>query len=558
MESNSNRDVSDDEALMAVKSPNQATAAAMGPGGSQAAYLATDANPLGLDDPPFPVAPKPWRWIRNCLLVVLSISVLASALVMTETRNRKQLLAQAEEKRLQASVQSRISLLQAWLDAQQTASKRLSDSEVFRLFVADLAFLEDPTRLSRSLQEQWPYFHQLIGDFARQNGLLRATVIRQDGVVLLSTEGPKLAIPTILSELRSAPPGWSMLPLPIRRLDEGRSTFAIDILIPLPPVQSDHAAAETGSTFLILTSPVETFAETLLAETKVDASSEIVALLQWQDDRAHTFTFSTGGIERIENPSLGNERFKAPIEFSQFDPDGSIFATAIPLVNTPWSIYHAADAKEVLAPIKAYMIAAIGLSIIVAFAIASALLATWWRQGRDHHLQLVRLYKAQAYNNDQQRRFLQTITRSIGDWMTVSAADGRLIYANPAFAAACATSERSILGKTWQDLVDEPVDVSHAHGCLVDLIDDAAFARMVVGGEHRIVSAQTFDLKSEQEAGAGTVRVIRDHTVTAIERQRRLQSIVQTIDAFVHAVELRDAFLVGHTHRLRSHAIAIG
>jgi len=558
MEPSGNREVSGDKASQAIRTSPETNSFGVDPVASVAVSPTTDANPLGLKDLPFPAAPNPWHWIGGGTIVVLAISIVAAILVMTAARDKEQTLLQAEERRLQESVHSRVNLLRTWLDAQQMASRRLSKSQVFRLFVTDLAAQEAPAPLPRPLQDQRPYFRQLLGDFVEQNGLMRATVLREDGSVLLSTPGPTLTVSTLLAQLESAAPGWTILPLPIRALDDGEWSFAIDIVIPLSPIQSQTGTAEKSSTFLVLTSPIDVIAADLLSDAEAEIDGETVALLQWRDNSIQQFDFSTGILDQRADVSLLEARPGTPIKFSRFDADGSLFATAAPLPGTPWAIYHAVDAEKTLASVQTFIMAAIGLSAISVFALATTLLGSWWRQGRNHHLEIVQLYKAQAQNVDRQRRFLQATTRSIGDWLTVSSSDGRLIYANAAFVAACAAPEQMVLGRKWQDLIAEPREVKYSQGCLTDLIDESPFTQMVIGDQQRIVSTRSFDLKAEDETSAGTVRVIRDHTLIASERQRRLQAMTQTIDAFVHAVELRDAFLVGHTHRLRNHAIAMG
>jgi len=178
MEPSGNREVSGDKASQAIRTSPETNSFGVDPVASVAVSPTTDANPLGLKDLPFPAAPNPWHWIGGGTIVVLAISIVAAILVMTAARDKEQTLLQAEERRLQESVHSRVNLLRTWLDAQQMASRRLSKSQVFRLFVTDLAAQEAPAPLPRPLQDQRPYFRQLLGDFVEQNGLMRATVRR--------------------------------------------------------------------------------------------------------------------------------------------------------------------------------------------------------------------------------------------------------------------------------------------------------------------------------------------------------------------------------------------
>ncbi len=519
----------------------------------------TDDDPLGLDDPAPPATPDPWRWIGLCTFVLLSIALLATMLVTTAARDKRTTLLEAEERRLQESVRGRVNMLQTWLQAQHAASRRLVNSQVFRLFVTELALQNGGAPLPRSLRDQRPYFRQLVTDFTRQNELLRAAVLRDDGRILLGGPGPAFDVRELLSEVGRAPAGWKLRPSPIRSIGIGDPTFVVDILMPLPPVQAGDEPGTKPRIFLVLTSPIERAAVEALSNPVAAPSDEPITLLQRRDGEIERFGLVSGRLERRESltPEVINPG--QPIPFDRYGSDAeAVYGFGLPLAGTPWSLHHAVDAGKALAPVRTFVAAAAGLSTIVVIALAASFAAAWWRRGRDHHFELLGLYRAQASNLDRRQRFLQAITRSIGDWLTVSAPDGRLIYANPAFASVLPGTSAPVLGKTWNELVAEAPGEDDAAAGLADLVRDAPFTRIALGDEHRIVSIQSFDLKSGAGDLEGTIRVVRDHTRTAAERRRYTRAIAQTVEAFVHAIELRDPFLVGHTHRVRRHVIAIG
>jgi HD-GYP domain-containing protein (c-di-GMP phosphodiesterase class II) len=518
----------------------------------------SDANPLCVEMPRHPSRPMPWQWIGAFIFVILSISMLATVLVTTAARDKKQTILRAEERRLQVSVDGRTKVLRTWLDSQHAASRRLSESEVFRLFISDLADQNTLAPLPRSLQDQRPYFRKLIRDFAQQNRMSRATIIREDGTILLSNSGPPLSISEILDHLKQAPAEWHMLPLPIRALDDEETVFVIDLLIPLPPVQHEGQAKDMKTTFLILTWPAEAIAVELLSD-RIDAINEDqVALLQRAGGQIEHFVLENGILEKKSEPLPERIDPNLPLDFARYGQDASVYAAGVPLTGSPWMIYHAVDARMLMAPVQNFIFAAITLAILIVLTLASTFFAAWWRKDRDHYQQLVKIHRTQSGNLEQQQRFLQAITRSIGDWITVSDKDDHLIYANPAFIAACSTSEKAVLGKRWQDVVAETPYVDELPSNLHDLMDSMPLTRISSGMDRHIVSIKTFALKNETAKPDGVIRVLRDHTTAANERRSRVEAIAQTIDAFVHAVERRDSFLVGHTHRVRSHAIAIG
>ena len=247
-----------------------------------------------------------------------------------------------------------------------------------------------------------------------------------------------------------------------------------------------------------------------------------------------------------------------PAVFARRYDDVPIYSLGEPVPDVPWTLYHTLDARTALSPVHDFIGAAAGFSAIAVLALTAAFSAFWWRQGRNHHRRLVDLYKAYAHEADRQRQFLQSVTTSIGDWLVVCSPCGDIIYANPAFEAATGRAKPLISGKAWGELIDESSETASFDGDLASLIDANTFKPVDIDGNRHVVSPHVSNLKAEDGSIQGTVHVVRDHTELFAERQRRLLATTQTVDAFVHAIELRDPFLLGHTRRLRAHAIAIG
>lgn len=513
----------------------------------------TDGNPLGLDDPPSPISPKPWRMVGLFAATLMAMGMLATVLVVTAARDKKVSLLKIEERRLLESVTGRAKTLETWLEAQRNKGRRLTESQVFRLFIADLALHEATSPLPRSLQDQRPYFQQLMSDFARQSELVRVAVLRRDGAILLSSPGPALPVTELLRQREASDDLSQPLLSSIRRTDEGENRLVVDATIPIPQAQTEETSAS-----LVLTLPIDKILDDVLSTNGADHSLETIALLQPEPDRAGLVQIAEDGLTLTTERPAKDLAPGMPLAFERRGDDLPVYSMGTSVKGLPWALYHALDARAVLAPVHHFVAIAAVLSAMAAIALTTAFLALMWRQQRNHHRDLVEIYKSHAQNVDRQRRFLQSITTSMDDWLTVSAPNGEIVYANPAFDAATATSKTLVPGSRWDDLVKRPSAVGNLHVDLTSLIDGDLFETVEIGGEHHIISSQVTNLLTEDGDSQGTVRVVRDHTDEVAERQKRLAAIGQTIDALVHAIELRDPFLLGHTRRLRCHAIAIG
>lgn len=520
---------------------------------------ATHGNPLGLHDLQSPRAPAARRWLGLFAFVLLMLAMLATVIVVTVARDKKASLLEAQERRLQESVHGRVKILDTWLKGQYATSRRLTDSQVFRLFITDLTLQERLLPLPRSLQDQRPYFRQLMADFARQNDLVRAMVLRADGATLLSSPGPALPVLDILQALETAEDGWKMQLSAIRRVDDRGGLLVVDAIVAIPKTQTETAEGQKPAAILVLTLPVESILDEVLTSQVPDLERERIMLLQRRGEATETFWRDRKGVIVVttDRPSDVIHPGMAAT-FGSRNADQEVYSLGEPLESVAWTLYQSLDARATLSPVHDFIKVAAVLSALAVIALTAVFSALWCRQGRNHHHHLVDLYKTHAHRSEQQRQFLESVTRSMGDWLSVSSPNGELIYTNPAFEAVIGRPERSVLGRTWDDLIKElPADRGTAHD-LVSLIDAERVDVVEIGAARYLVSPTVSDLKGDDGNVRGTVRVVRDHTELASERRRRLHGLAQTVDAFVHAIELRDPFLVGHTDRVRTHAIAIG
>jgi len=518
----------------------------------------THGNPLGLKDLPSPSSATTSHWLGLFAFILLSMSMLATLAIVTIARDKKISLLQMEERRLQESVSGRVGILQTWLDGHYSASKRLTESDVLKLFVADLIAKDLTLPLPRSLRDQRPYFQQLMIDFTKQNKLYRAAILRDDGAILLSSPGPALVNASLLAQLKSRNDEQEVILSPIRRLGDRTGSLVVDALTTFPRPQEETVPGDTPKAFLILTLPIEPILKSVLSKKHAEFESENISLIQQIEGRIDHLSMTAEGIEVRADLLPDNIQPGIPIAFGRRDDDVPVFSFGEPLKSAPWTLYHALDAREALSSVYDFVKVATILALMTVLSLTAGVIALWWRQERNHQRQLVNFYRTYARQADQQRQFLQAITTSMGDWITVSSPQGELVYTNPAFETASRLSSRRLLGRKWRDLVRQPSHTEVPRHELAGSIDGELFDVVELDGQQRIISTNTSDLRTNDGKIQGEITVVRDHTDMVKERQRRLSSLSQTVDAFVHAIELRDPFLLGHTERLRTHALAVG
>ncbi len=518
----------------------------------------TDGNPLGVEDLPPLSSPKRLRWLGLFAFILIAMGMAATLTVATIAKEKKSSLLHAEEKRLQQSVLGRVNVLKTWLEGQRSTSRRLTDSHVLRLFITDLTRQNLALPLPRSLRDQQPYFQQLMADFSRQHNLVRTTVLREDGAILMSSPGPALPVVDMLKQLHGMKADQEYLLSPIRRLEDQDGRLVVDATILFPKAQAEAEISGTSQAYLVLTLPVRPILERVLTSQNVDPESERIALFQEHNDAIDQLWMTAEGIELVSGSGAEDVITGKSIAFGRRDGDPPVYAMGEPINEIGWTLYHTIDARAALRPVHDFVRVAAVLSLMAVLALTGAFIALWSRQDSKHHRELADVYRAYAERADRQRQFLQSVTTSISDWLTVSSSEGEIIYANPAFATAVRRCGIDVSGQRWGKLVVETSLASSERDDFLDVMGSDPFDVVEIGGERRVISSTVSNLHTNDGAVHGTVRVVRDHTDMIAARTRRALSLVQTVDAFVHAIERRDPFLLGHTKRLRTHAIAMG
>lgn len=532
--------------------------------GSDAALTASplgdsaDIDPLAQKRLSPPNPPDRRRWLCLCIVVLMSIVMLATMLLVTATRDKKTSLLAAEQARLEESTSGREQVLETWLEGRISASRRLTESAVVRLFVGDLSAHKTGTPMPRSLLDQRPYFQQLLADFVRQHDLVRATVLGRDGRILLNSAGPALLVPDLLDQIRRMPDGWQRLVSPIRQIGDKNAAFVVDAVVPFPAVQAVDRAVTSPSTFLVLTLPISQVLTRILTATADNRTGESIYLLQQRLDQTEELFLDRQGLTKSTIFSQSDALPGKVIAFGRrAEHDGrQVYSEGKPIGDLAWTLVHAVEARFVLAPVHRFTLAATGMSALVVLTLALGFAALWWRRNNRHYRDMTQLHQSFTEQIDRQRRFLTAVTSSISDWLIVSAPDDHILYVNPALANALDQPRERIVGRLKND-VFSPRSILPADDELGGILDDHHYSVIDIDGRRHVVSCSVSDLKDQHGKVTGNVTVARDHTDLVDHRQRRMQAIKQTIDAFIHAVERRDPFLLGHTRRVRRHAIAV-
>jgi len=525
-----------------------------------------DDSPLGPDLPAADPPPRLGRFVAGSLLALVLVGGLAAILLSVTLAERRASLHATQSARLEALARGRAEVLATWLNGVIQLGRRLTESDLVRLFATEMALSQPGTPLVRSLVEQSPYFQQLISDFARQSGLAGAALVGLDGRTFLSSrDAPPRGDGTRARMLESLArdPGPRLSPARITAAaGAGAGALVLDVLLPVPAAQSliEDGAGETTAV-LVMTVPIaERLAELLGAGSGLGAGERVRLLQREPGGWAELGLPPHPGLAAV-GPGLQPDAAGALPYAAVATGAGEAYAVGAPVAGLPWTVLAEVDADLALAPLRGFARLAGALAVILGLALVLAFGAFWWWRSGVHHRELATQYRALADRLATQRQLLQSVTDAMQEMLSLKTAEGRYAFVNPAFARALARPAETILGRSDAELLPAEAAAAMAIG------DREALAGSVIAAEERAVELagrrhhlSIAKRRLEDHAGrvTGVVTVARDQTELVERRRRQAEVIRQTVGAFVRAVELRDPFLVGHTRRVQEYVLAVG
>ncbi|HEX5796651.1 MAG TPA: HD domain-containing phosphohydrolase [Geminicoccaceae bacterium] len=525
---------------------------------------APDAPLFGPERSVARLPPRSTSLIAWSLLALILVAGLAGLTVRMLVAERAASLETSRRARMEAMAQGRAEVLATWLAGIAAAGRRLTESELVRLFASEMAVSRPDAALERGLSEQLPYFQQLFADFAEQQALVGVALVDPDGRGLLSSAG------RIGERSRAAAVGAGSAAAPafrsVRAPEAGETALpgarlVLDVVLPVPRAQVMDERDARAAALLVMTVPV---AERLAALLDAGPLAAI-------DERFRLIQSGPAGPEQV---MPGEARLQAlqpsgaPVPGEDFAygllpaSDGSAqLGVGVAVSGLPWTLLHEVDAATAAAPLTRFTLTAAALAGMVTLVLVLAFVAFWWRRASLHDRELAAQYRALAGRIQTHQRLLESITDTMREMLWVKTPAGRYIYVNPAFARALERPVTEILERSDDELLGEggaAVLAASDHRALAGTSVTAESVALELAGRRRHFATSKVPLRDDHGRIVGLVAVSRDETELVEERDRRERLARQTVAALVRAIELRDPFLLGHTRRLQHYALAVG
>ncbi len=511
--------------------------------------------------------------IHKKYIVIISICIilciLAVAYVICKQKyeiEKKDILTQQKEA-LELWTVGTVKAISLWTDELDALAKRVSTSELFRIFATDAYNLDEknkaivndpdvaalsPSEDASMLAEQVPLMRNILLDFMNYNGMLDARIVNAHGQTLLSS----LSRPTpVTKEQRAAiAAALSSNSIAFTPVRESPAGLVLDFVQPLRPVLS-HSEESRPVAAILLTTPVTGQIAQFLARDMRQIGSAKARLLQKHDaDWEEIQVQSASPILLSKEMALPVMHGAMPFALRPaLQNESKVYSLGTPVPGLEWLLVIEVPAQHINARLdsEARMIFGIGALVSIGFILLLALL--WWvgigRQQRNIAQRFKNLY--QVINN--QKRLLDGINVSLEVGLIMADEKGEIQVSNRFFAQMVHQENADLKGATFASLFDGRVS-----GILLDGIRKVVGSGETTSFEIEIqdtlfrVTLFPFIDTDEAENTKGAVAIFQDITEFRRNSERRRRQQINTIAALVRAIEGVDPYLAGHSHMMET------
>ncbi|NNF98687.1 MAG: PAS domain-containing protein [Desulfobacteraceae bacterium] len=490
------------------------------------------------------------------LVVVIAVVAVCVQLI---SDNKEAELRNSIEKRLELLAGSRAEIISTWLSGLVNQGDRIVQSELFRLFAAEVDLLGDDVSLlvtgqlrpqtdsaedSSQLEEQLPMMHKLLDEFTKYAGFRSGRILNRKGQTYLATDaGTSPLTPVHREHVKTVLAENKPFFTPARHTANG---LVMELFLPITPLQSN-----TPVSVLLLSKAVSDKVNELLAKSPLMGDGERTRLIQkvgadyqelipWMPGELTTLSqdlgFTSDNLQFSVRPSLTESR-KA-YSYGQKVPE------------LDWWIVQESDYQIAGKSIRNYTRFLVVIGTLLVLFFTTSLGAVWWRLVGIENKRSARRFRQLADHIDEQRRLLGSINNTITEFIALKDNRGFYQYVNPAFANALGRSAEEMIGLDDTALFGydtaKRLEVSD-HWVLENKKSNNFQIELYIQSKQHHLQISKVPFLDQSGKISGIVSLFRDITEIVQVRKRSEKSIRQTIEILVKAIEKTDPYLSGHS-----------
>lgn len=501
-------------------------------------------------------------WFMVAVLVALVSCILGGAhLALQATREVR--LASLE-RQMALHIQQKVAEMTVWFGTLNASVKDFTQWDPVRLFASEAA--ESKGRWEK-LSRQRKFMQSQLNTFAERNALTAGALFLDERGPFLETGARLPPAATMASDIRAVLENGEARVRPIR-LDTHNGPI-MDMLIPVfAPQYVDASGHKCVAVILISTDITSKLRK--ITTTSGSIEGEFATLLQYFNGAMRTLPSGSAPAQ-----VLGAEWQPQSSEYGRLLPVGTrtlplprfqgeeLLSRGLAVPGTPWFVMQAVPISDFEASYSQYRTGVTAVAILLCVLVAAVLYLLWWRLLEKHErmttAELQTLYKTV----NRQKQLLEGINASVEAGIVLCGSQGRILYANHAFAHMAGESIATVLDKNCNALLTASVGL-----CLGEKLPEVLAAGqaqsfkvgLTIRGEvyHYLMSSKpyTATLGNGQE-DTGVVFAFRDVTELLKLQERTSRMLSTTVQAFVRAVEAVDSYLHGHSRRITALSVAL-
>ncbi|MGD8834002.1 MAG: HD domain-containing phosphohydrolase [Desulfobacteraceae bacterium] len=506
------------------------------------------------------------------ICIVLIIITVVGLFLNEIIGNKEVELRNSLEKRLELLATSKTDVISTWMAGLVDQGDRIVQSELFRLFAADVDLLKDDLSLlitgklnqpeaatdsAAQLTSQLSMMQQLLEEFTRYSGFAAGRIYNRAGHAYLSTDvGSTPITPDYRQFIQTVLASNRPVITPAVHTENG---LIIELFLPISAPQS-HAPVAV----LLLAKAVSDKINELLTTSALMGEGERTRLIQKKSGRFQEIVPWLPG-ETIDLPDSKHYTFDSdvlPFAVRAARTDSRIaYSYGKKVPDLAWWIMQESDYRIARKSLSHFVRMSVGIAALIVLIGATLAGAVWWRfigiENRRYALQFKRL----ANEIEKQRRLLDSINNTITEYMALKDINGVYQYANPAFARAVGREADEIIGLDDTALFgfDTAKRLEASDRWVLENRQPKSFViELYLQSKRRHLRISKAPFVDQTEKLSGIVSVYRDVTEIIDVQKRSERAVSQTIDILVKAIEKTDPYLSGHSQLMRKVAHEIG
>lgn len=510
-----------------------------------------------------------WFGLGIIILVVIAATVwVAWGLQLREREFEANL-----QKRLELMASSQVQLTDALLENAVAQANRVINSELFKLYAAEVHLVEDDVSQLVSgplpgqdagdeglaqLSAQLPMMQSLLIEFTRITGYTGGRVVNRGGTVYIATDATTTPLRFdqmgfVNEVLKSQKVKFA----PIRNTPVG---LVLEAFLPIfPPDASGLDPSPVA--VLMLTKVVGERINEMQTNSLLEKGERARLLQAVAEGYEEIVPWLPGKLQSIATPLALDQAETLPFAVrSSLVGATQVYSLGLPIAGADMWILVEADydvARESLRGQQKAMLSVAAL-LIISFAVTFG--AIWALLISNQERKAARHFESLAAEIEKQRRLLDQINNTISEYIVLKDLQGRYLYVNPAFADA--------VGRNPQDMIGLDSEAVFGYDTARRL--ESSDQKVLASSETVTLNEQVYlqsklhhlqisksALKGADGRPSGVVSVIRDVTEIVEVQRRQEQATAKTVEALVRAIELTDPYLAGHSRLMRSLSIEV-